>query len=155
MAYEAKAGGPRRGRALGGSCYLVTASLRFIRAAERALGQPDQVSARPNTLAALLQLVGKGRMPAKDFVALFDNPLLQYVVSLCRQDVEELLEAGLSARGMSLARLIWDLDSGLHAKIAAVLSSEKKGDETLGDKEGLEFDRSYLEASQGRQSPRV
>jgi hypothetical protein len=145
MAYEAKTGRRRRGRALGGSCYLITASLRFIRAVERALGQPDEVSARPNTLAALFQLVGRSEMSARDFVALFDNPLLQHVVSLCRDDVEELLDAGLSIRGKTLPRLIWDLDRGLHERLAVALSSERRADETLGDKEELEFDRSYLE----------
>lgn len=145
LAYDVKASKDRTGRALRGSCYLITSSLRFIRATERAFGRPDEISARPNTLAALFQLVGKTQMSAKDFVTLFDNPLLQYAVSLCHEDVERLLEAGLSTRGKNLARLVWDLDTGLHAKIATAAQKEEVADETLGDKEEQEADRSYLE----------
>jgi len=145
FAYEEKTTGRRQGRALGGCCYLVTASLRFIKAVERVFNQPDEISARPNTLAALLQLVGKSQISAKNFVALFDNPLLQYAVSVCREDVELLLDAGLSTRGKNLARLVWDLDNGLHAKIATVKQMERVADERLGEREETEVDRSYLE----------
>ena len=145
LAFEEKVSRDKKGRALRGSCYLITSSLRFIRAVETVFGRADEISARPNTLAALFQLAGKTRMSAREFVALFDNPLLQYAVTLCQEDVELLLDAGLSARDKSLPRLIWDLDAGLHAKIAAVAQKEEVADETLGEQDEEEVTRSYLD----------
>ena len=109
-------------------CYLVTSSKRFLRASERALGKEDQVSARPDTLTGLLALIGQSDVNPKDFMALFDNPLLQASVAKAWPDTEELLNAGLSLRDKSQARLAWDLEEGLHQRIAAVATGEAEAD---------------------------
>ena len=94
----------RENRALGRRCYLITSSTRFIRAADQAFRQPDEVSARPETLIGLLRLMGHSDVTAKEFVALFDNPLLQASVANSWSDVEDLLKAGISLRGKNQAR---------------------------------------------------
>ena len=127
--------GPTTKRALGGSCYLVTSSLKFIRAAEAVLDGPDEISARPNAIAALFRLISPTSVSAKDFVALFDNPLLQHATMQCRDDVHQLLEAGLSTRGKLLPRLIFDLDTALHDKLAAVREREQRAEENLLDED--------------------
>ena len=73
---------PRSGGAvLGRRCYLITSSTRFIRAADQAFSSPDEVSARPDTLTGLMRLVGQSDVTPQQFMALFDNPLLQASVA--------------------------------------------------------------------------
>ena len=118
-----------RGAVLGRRCYLVTSSTRFIRAADRTFNRPDEVSARPDTLSGLMQLVGQSDVTPREFMALFDNPLLQTSVANAWPDIEELLKAGLSLKDKNQARLAWDLEDGLHQRIAAVASGEATADE--------------------------
>ena len=118
-----------RGTVLGRRCYLITSSTRFIRAAARAFNRPDEVSARPDTLTGLMQLVGQSDVTPREFMALFDNPLLQASVANAWPDIEELLKAGLSLKDKNQARLAWDLENGLHQRIAAVTASEATADE--------------------------
>ena len=117
------------GRVLGRRCYLITSSTRFIRAVDRAFNSPDEVSARPDTLTGLMQLVGQSDVTPKQFMALFDNPLLQASVANSWPDIEELLSAGLSLKDKNQARLTWDLEDGLHQRIAAVTASEARADD--------------------------
>ena len=118
-----------RGTVLGRRCYLITSSTRFMRAADRAFNSPDEVSARPDTLTGLMQLVGQSDVTPREFMALFDNPLLQASVANAWPDIEELLKAGLSLKDKNQARLAWDLEDGLHQRIAAVTASEATADD--------------------------
>lgn len=145
MAYEASRSADRRGKALGGACYLITSSSRFLRAVAPVIGDQDEISARPAALAGLFRLITRTSVSAKDFLALFDNPLLQHAIMQCREDVDRLLQAGLSTRNQTLARLVWDLDTQLHEKIAAVRASEQKAEETLGDAEEEQVSLSFLD----------
>ena len=132
-------------RALGRGCYLITSSTRFIRATGQAFGQADEVSARPETLTGLMRLVGQSDVTARDFVALFDNPLLQASVANAWPDLEDLLSAGISLRNKSQARLTWDLEDGLHQRIAAVKATEETADQLETDDARRAVDKSVLE----------
>ena len=76
-----------------------------------------------------MQLVGQSDVTPREFMALFDNPLLQASVANAWPDIEELLKAGLSLKDKNQARLAWDLEDGLHQRIAAVTASEATADE--------------------------
>jgi hypothetical protein len=143
LAYVLRSGDDRTGKALGGKCYLITSSFRFIRAAATVLGRPDEISARPASIAGLLWLISKTGVSAKDYVALFDNPLLQHVVLQCLPEIEQLLDAGLSTRGVSLPRLIWDMETALHDKLAAVRETEGLAEQSPDNEDTLT--RRYLQ----------
>ena len=132
-------------RALGKGCYLITSSTRFVRAVRRAFSKEDEVSARPETLAGLLSVVGKSNVTARDFVALFHNPFLQTSVANAWPDLEDLLKTGISLSGMGQARLTWDLENGLHQRIAVFRAVEEDA-ELLGTEEARQAaDKSVIE----------
>lgn len=114
--------------ALGKSCYLLTSSLRFIRA-QRKLGARDEISVRPNTLAGLLRLVGESKIAARDFVQLFDNPFLQRAVAVSWDDVRGLLELGVRISTVTSPRLAWDIEMGLHDRLSALHELETRASE--------------------------
>jgi hypothetical protein len=135
--------------ALAGTCYLITSSHRFIRAVEEALGTPDQISARPMALLSLFKIIGKAAMGDRDFVRLFDNPLLQEAVFRCREDADLLLDAGMSTSDVGLARLTWDLDQDLHERIAAATNSERRAESTLTEEDEIAAAESFVDLVNG------
>jgi len=133
------------GYILGGLCYLITASGRYLRSS-REIGLRDVVTTRPQSLVALLDLVGGIKMTPTEFVSLFENPLIIYAVSQAWADVQALIESGIVLQGKSIARLRWDLDKGLHEKIVALREAdtraepaEEAADLVIGDHEYIEL----------------
>lgn len=130
---------------LGGRCYLITESGRYLRSA-KAAGLQDRVTARPQSLIALLDLIGGVEITPTEFVSLFENPLLIYAVSQSWDDVQVLLESGVVLQGRSIARLRWDLEEGLHEQIATFAQAEARAesdddtvDPDIGDNEYIEL----------------
>jgi len=101
---------------LGMSSYVVTSSGRFLRATKET-GTNLAHSTRPQVLAALIGLVTPRAINDREYVALFENPLLNQAVEDSWPDLRVLLAAGLDLRGKSLARLKADLESKLHQSI--------------------------------------
>lgn len=131
--------------ALGGRCYLVTNSSRYMRSAGAA-GLHDFVTTRPQILVGLLDLVGQAPVSAEEFVRLFENPFLIHAVATSWDDIEALVRAGVEIRGKSLPRLRWDLDVALHDSIAAVAAAEEEEDDEVEsvDPEGGPEDDEFL-----------
>ncbi|GAJ03088.1 unnamed protein product, partial [marine sediment metagenome] len=112
---------------LGGCCYLITSSSKYIRATKK-IGIRDVVTARPQTLVALLDVIGGIKIEPKDFIRLFENPLLINAVQQAWDDVEALLDSGIDLQDKSLPRLRWDLDQELHLKISALAEAELRAE---------------------------
>lgn len=130
---------------LGGCCYLITSSARYLRSSKK-IGLKDIVTTRPQSLIAILELVGSIDISSDDFVRLFENPLLIHAVEQIWEDVYMLLDSGIDLKGKSLARLRWDLDKELHENISALIESEKYAEMApeeapigTGDKEYIEL----------------
>jgi hypothetical protein len=102
---------------LGPTAYIVTDSRRYIRAAEKC-GIGHCVSARPQSLTALLEMVAPSSLTDRQFVALFENPLLYQSAERCWGDIEMLVEAGVRIRGVSITRLRHDTEQRLHQAIS-------------------------------------
>lgn len=115
------------GRFLGSCCYLITASGRYRRGAKK-IGLRDTVTTRPQTLMALLELVGHIELSPAQYVSLFENPLLIYAVTQAWKDVQALLDSGIMLRGLSVARLRWDLAHDLHNQIVRFEEAEQSVD---------------------------
>jgi len=125
--YKSQSSGEITDEILGGCCYLITSSSRYIRATKN-IGIRDVVTARPQTLVALLDVIGGIKIEPQDFVRLFENPLLINAVRQAWDDVEVLLDSGVDLRDRSLPRLRWDLDQGLHSKISALAEAELRAE---------------------------
>lgn len=106
------------GRILGGKAYLLTQSLRYLKATKE-IGIKDVVTTKPQTLVSILDLVGKSNISHKDHIRLMDNPLLIYSVESCWDDIQTLIKSGIDLEGKNIARLRWDLQTALHEHIAA------------------------------------
>jgi len=117
---------------LGGSCYLITESSLYCRGAMK-VGIQDVVSARPQSLMALLDLIGKFELTPTEFVSLYENPLLIHAVQRIWDDVQELLNSGIKLQDKSIPRLDWDLKRGLHKLIVDLKEADEK--ETVGEEE--------------------
>jgi len=115
------------GQVMGGDYYLVTGSGRYLRAARR-IGLRDVVTTRPQSLIALLGLIGNIELTDTEFVSLFENPLLTYAVELSWNDVNVLIDSGIRLTGKSLPKLRYDLDQELHRNIAAFCEAERKAE---------------------------
>jgi hypothetical protein len=126
------------GNILGGDYYLVTGSGRYLRAVGR-IGLKDVVTTRPQSLIALLDLIGNIELTGPEFVNLFENPLLAHAAELSWGDVSVLVDSGIQLNGMSLPRLRYDLDEELHRHIVAFCKAETKADRA---KESAEIDTS-------------
>jgi len=117
------------GNVLGGDYYLVTGSGRYLKAVRR-IGLRDVVTTRPQSLIALLGLIGNIELTDPEFVSLFENPLLAYAVEHSWSDVNVLIDSGIELAGVSLPKLRYDLDQELHRHIAAFCEAETKAEET-------------------------
>jgi hypothetical protein len=115
------------GHVMGGDCYLVTGSGRYLRTV-RKIGLRDVVTTRPQSLIALLSLIGNIKLTDTEFVSLFENPLLTYAVELSWSDVNVLIDSGIQLAGKSLPKLRYDLDQELHRNIAAFCEAEAKAE---------------------------
>jgi hypothetical protein len=120
------------GKVLGGKAYLLTQSLKYFKCAKD-VGLVDIVTTKPQTLATLLDLVGKVEIHPQEYIKLMDNPLLVYCVDQCWTDVQTLVKSGINLDGKSLPRLRWDLQETLHDQIATYNSTEVD-DSNLGGK---------------------
>jgi hypothetical protein len=145
------------GHILGGHCYLITESSRYLRCAKR-VGLKDVVTTRPQSLMALLELIGGIKITPTEFVSLFENPMLIYAVDQAWVDVQVLLESGIVLRSKSIGRLRWDLDQELHRQIAALSeadareeSEEEPVELDAGDSEYLQL----LKSAASRGYPRI
>jgi hypothetical protein len=130
---------------LGGACYVITNSSRYLRSAKK-LGIRDAVSTRPQQLLTLLELVTGPKVDDVSATRLFENPLLVYAVDQVWNDVKVLLDNGVALAGKSLVRLKWDLDEALHRKIAALEQADEQAEEEdapddMGDREYVELFR--------------
>ena len=105
-------------RVLGGTCYLLTETVRYERVAQ-SLGIATKVTVRPSTVAGLLNFVGAG-ISSTEFVQLFDNPLLDRAVSAVWPDMEKLMRSGVDLRAKNLARLRFDCGHALHDYLTAL-----------------------------------
>lgn len=130
---------------LGGCCYIITSSGKYLRSAKK-IELKDVVTTRPQSLIAILDLIGNIDITPTEFVRLFENPLLIYAVRQAWEDVEVLLDSGIDLRDKSLPRLRWDLDQEIHDRISALKEAETyaevSGEEVpvgIGDKEYTEL----------------
>lgn len=128
---------------LGGNFYLVTSSGRYLRAT-RNIGIRDAVTTRPQSLAALLELVGNMNLTDPEFVSLFENPLLKYAVEQSMADVEVLIDSGIGLRGVSLPKLRYDLDQELHERITAFCESESQAEQATAVPESNASDPAFI-----------
>ena len=127
---------------LGGTCYLLTETLRYERVAD-SVGVQTRVSVRPGVLGSILDTIGVSRMSPATFVQLFDNPLLDRAVGAAWSDVEKLMRSGVDLRGMSLARLRFDLEQVFHERLTKLEEAEGAADGP--GKGGESADRRFLE----------
>lgn len=143
--YLNKGSDTKQNEILGGCCYLITASARYLRSSKK-IGLRDVVTTRPQSLIAILELVGSIDVSPAEFVKLFENPLLVYAVEQIWEDVYMLLDSGIDLKDKSLTRLRWDLDQELHGTISALIESEEYAETAkeeapvgTGDKEYTEL----------------
>ena len=115
------------GEILGGCCYLITSSSKYIASAKKARLR-DVVTTRPQSLIALLNIIGRIKIGPIEFVRLFENPLLIHAVRQVWDDVQALLDSGIDLKNKSIARLRWDLDQELHSRISALKEAELVAD---------------------------
>jgi len=108
-----------------GCCYLVTSSSKYRHGANR-IGLLDEVSAHPSSLTALLELIGNISLSATEFVSLFENPLIIYAVNQSWDDVQALLDNGVTLADKSIPRLRADLDDAMHSQLISLQASESK-----------------------------
>ena len=120
------------GQILGGYCYLITSSGKYLRSAKK-IGLRDVVTTRPQALVALLDIIGEIKITPTEFVRLFENPMLVHAVRQAWNDVEVLLDSGIDLRDKSIARLRWDLDQELHSRISALEEAEVMADAAAED----------------------
>jgi len=120
------------GQILGGCCYLITSSGKYLRSAKK-IGLRDVVTTRPQALIALLEIIGGIKIAPAEFVRLFENPMLIHAVRQAWNDVEALLDSGIDLKDKSIARLSWDLNQELHSRISALEEAEVVADASYED----------------------
>lgn len=123
---------------LGRRAYVLTASSRYIRV-DTDLALNAKLTARPQLLAGLLDLISDKQLSDEQFAKLFENSILQEVIGFMWKDVKQLLDAGVVLGGASVVRLRYDLDGHLHEQIARLRDAEGAGDEAEVDKQYVEL----------------
>jgi hypothetical protein len=121
---------------------LLTLSHRYIKSAAK-IGLNDIVTASPQTIASLLEVLGKVKFSNKDYLRLMDNPLMIYSVEQSWDDVQSLIKMGVSLNGKSLPNLRWEFDACLHDQIQGYLDIASHGSQTKSQKDERSFD-SYI-----------
>lgn len=107
--------------------YIITTSGRYIRAAQR-LNLDVRVSTRPHILVGLMEMFSPSGIDDRQFVALFENPIIQLSIDKCWSGVEVLLAAGIELRGVSITRLKHDVETRLHEYISVIHKAEEDDD---------------------------
>jgi len=128
---------------LGGNSYLVTGSGRYLKAA-RIIGLRDVVTTRPQSLTALLDLIGQIELTGPEFVSLFENPFLTHAVEQSWSDVEVLIDSGIQLIGKSLPKLRYDLDQELHGHIVAFCEAEAQAEKATEVSESDASESEYI-----------
>jgi hypothetical protein len=114
--------------------YLVTSSNRIGYAAYR-LGLKDRIITKLPLLGTLINHVCKDCISPKAFIGLLENPFLMNAMAQCKNDINNLVKAGVDLKGISITRLRYDLDSKIHDKITVI---EKCIETSDGAKDELE-----------------
>lgn len=109
--------------------YIITASGRYIRAAQR-LSLDIRVSTRPYILVGLIEMFSPSGLSDRQFVVLFENPIVHLAICKSWSDVAILLAAGVELRGISLTRLNHDVETKLHEQISAISAAEDEDAKT-------------------------
>ncbi|MDD4223341.1 MAG: hypothetical protein PHD87_02010 [Candidatus Cloacimonetes bacterium] len=99
--------------------YLVTSSSRIGYEAYK-LGLIDRIVTKLPLLGTLLNQVCKNSISPKAFIGLLENPFLLYAMAQCKNDINNLVKAGVDLKGCSFARLRFDLDSKIHDRITMI-----------------------------------
>lgn len=107
--------------------YIITASGRYIRAAQR-LSMDIRVSTRPQILVGLMEMFSSSGISDRQFVALFENPIIQLAIGKSWGDIAVLLAAGVELRGISLTRLKHDVETRFHEQISVIREREEDDD---------------------------
>jgi hypothetical protein len=107
--------------------YIITTSGRYIRAAQR-LNLDIRVSTRPQILIGLMEMFSPSGIDDRQFVALFENPIIQQSIDKCWSGIEVLLAAGIELRGVSMTRLKHDVETRLHEYISVIRETEEDDD---------------------------
>jgi hypothetical protein len=107
--------------------YIITASGRYIRAAQR-LNLDIRVSTRPYILVGLMEMFSPSGLSDRQFVALFENPIIHLAIGKSWSDIAVLLAAGVELSGISLTRLKHDVETRLHEQISAIRAAEEDED---------------------------
>jgi len=123
--YKTSTGRTESKQILGEDIYVVTDSGVFISAISRA-GGIETISTRPHILATLFGLIGQGQIDSREYVRLFENPILQKTVEGCFGEIKVLLAAGLEMRNKKLTRLRFDVEQKLHDYINNFRKSENE-----------------------------
>ena len=117
---------------LGRRAYVVSASSRYIQV-DRRLGLGAKLNARPQVLAALIDLVSDQRLDDAAFVKLFENPILADAVDAIWPDVKGLLDAGVALSGANIVRLRYDLTREAARTHFSVASSGGADNEAIAE----------------------
>ena len=128
--------GNERTAILGRRAYLLSASARYIQV-DRRLGLNAKLNARPQIVAALIDLISDQQLDDAQFVKLFENSILADAVDAIWADVKGLLDAGVALSGANVVRLRYDLSGSLHNRISALHAAEDQANEAAIDEEYL------------------
>jgi hypothetical protein len=113
-------------------CYVITNSSRYLRACQK-LSINESISARPQQLMSILELITDSALTDMEYVRFFENPFLIAAVENIWDGAKILLEDGISLLGKSLPRLQWDFSQSLHLYISEVekTMSEKQDEMSI------------------------
>lgn len=98
------------------NAYLVTHTTKSIKSASE-MGISRNFVTRPELIINLLSEIGEFESSSKDFISLFDNPFLAYIVEDKWQLIRNLSETGLDLHDKSITRLEKDLGEVYHKYI--------------------------------------
>jgi hypothetical protein len=128
------------GRILGGTAYLLTLSQKFIKCTKD-IGIVDIITTKPQTIASILDIVGKGNLDSKELLKLMDNPFLIYSVDQSWNDINLLVKSGIELNDKSFPKLKWDLQESLHNQISEYELMSQKENTSI---ENTEFDEPHI-----------
>lgn len=129
------------GKLLTQSYYLITNSNRTGYCAYKT-GFRGKVISKLPLLASLLRKNCMDCISSKEFIGLLDNPFLTAAMNQCRNEINDLIKAGVILNGCSLTRLRFDLDQKLHDKITVIekcLSAEDEHEAELLENQVIEI----------------
>jgi len=110
--------------------YIITTSGRYIRAAQ-SLNLDVQVSTRPQILIGLMEMFSPSDIDDRQYVALFENPIIQQSIDKCWSGIKVFLAAGIELSGVSITRLKHDVETRLQKYVSAILETKEDDDEKI------------------------